>query len=108
MGKFHPHDTKHASSVSADRSSNLRKVSLLLQAFEQAAKQIDYYALDLSRDELQRTLAELPAFEHVTCRGLWGTYDDGREWLGRVDERPKCIIHLGSSIGAQLSLSLSL
>ncbi|KAF4122989.1 L-histidine Nalpha-methyltransferase / hercynylcysteine S-oxide synthase [Geosmithia morbida] len=80
-------------------SGNLRKVNLLLQAFEEAEKQIDYYALDLSRDELQRTLAELPDFNYVTCRGLWGTYDDGREWLKTIDDRPKSILHLGSSIG---------
>ncbi|KFH42389.1 hypothetical protein ACRE_068860 [Hapsidospora chrysogenum ATCC 11550] len=78
---------------------NLRKVCLLLQAFERSAKQVDYYALDLSRDELERTLAELPQFQHVTCHGLLGTYDDGREWLKDVGDRPKCILHLGSSIG---------
>lgn len=78
---------------------NLRKVRLLLQAFERSAKPIDYYALDLSRDELERTLAELPQFQHVACHGLLGTYDDGREWLKDVGDRPKCILHLGSSIG---------
>lgn len=43
----------------------------------------------------------MPRFRTVTCRGLLGTYDDGREWLkgpGRV-ERSKCILSLGSSIG---------
>jgi uncharacterized SAM-dependent methyltransferase len=80
---------------------NLRKVCLLLQAFEDAHKKIDYFALDLSQTELERTLAEVPAFQFVTCRGLLGTYDDGREWLKQesLSDRPKCIVHLGSSLG---------
>ncbi|KAL7800240.1 C-type lectin protein [Trichoderma ceciliae] len=82
-------------------SGNLRKVCLFLQAFEDAKKKIDYFALDLSQTELERTLAEAPAFEFVTCRGLRGTYDDGCEWLKQrsILARPKCILHLGSSIG---------
>ncbi|UKZ72131.1 uncharacterized protein TrAtP1_013069 [Trichoderma atroviride] len=82
-------------------SGNLRKICLLLQAFEDARKKIDYFALDLSQTELERTLAEVPAFQFVTCRGLLGTYDDGREWLKQESllDRPKCIVHLGSSLG---------
>lgn len=87
--------------------SNLRKVCLLLQALEDQAKPVDYYALDLSQRELERTLAHVPDFQHVSCHGLLGTYDDGREWLKRpgVLERPKCILHIGSSIGASSSSS---
>ncbi|KAK2613834.1 hypothetical protein N8I77_000713 [Diaporthe amygdali] len=82
-------------------SGNLRKVNLLLEAFERAGKSIDYYALDLSRQELERTLAQLPAYKHVKSHGLWGTYDDGREWLKRPANvrRQKCVLSLGSSIG---------
>ncbi|KAM4058983.1 histidine-specific methyltransferase, SAM-dependent domain-containing protein [Hirsutella rhossiliensis] len=82
-------------------SGNLRKVCLLLQALEDQAKPVDYYALDLSQRELERTLAHVPDFRHVACHGLLGTYDDGREWLKqpRILERPKCILHIGSSIG---------
>lgn len=92
----------HGGYVSLTKShSNLRKVNLILQAFEKAKKHIDYYALDVSKKELERTLAEVPAYQYVSCRGLWGTYDDGREWLEhtRNAERTKCILHLGSSIG---------
>lgn len=80
-------------------SGNLRKIRLLLQAFEDAGKVIDYYALDLDHRELERTLSQLPAFQNVTCRGLHGTYDDGRDWLATLKDRPKCVIHMGSSIG---------
>ncbi|KAK7217369.1 hypothetical protein V2G26_005372 [Clonostachys chloroleuca] len=80
-------------------SGNLRKIRLLLQAFEDAGKVIDYYALDLDHRELERTLSQLPAFQNVTCRGLHGTYDDGRDWLATLKDRPKCVLHMGSSIG---------
>lgn len=83
--------------------SNLRKVKTLLNALEKAKKNVFYYALDLMYDELARTLALVPhgAYEHVRCAGLWGTYDDGLEWLKRPENasRPKAILSMGSSIG---------
>lgn len=80
---------------------NLRKVSILLQALEHAGKDIDYYALDLSLKELKRTLEQVPAFKHVKCHGLHGTYDDGLDWLKLPENvtRSKCVMSLGSSIG---------
>lgn len=82
-------------------SSNLRKVNLLLQALEDAGKSIDYYALDLSQQELERTLAQLPSYQHVRAHGLLGTYDDGQQWLKDAANasRQKCILSLGSSVG---------
>lgn len=82
-------------------SSNLRKVNLLLQALEDAAKSVDYFALDLSQQELERTLAQLPPYKHVHAHGLLGTYDDGRDWLKEPVNvaRRKCILSLGSSVG---------
>lgn len=78
-------------------------MNLLLQALENAEKGIDYYALDLSRTELERTLAQVPTYRYVKYRGLLGTYDDGREWLKRSENvlRRKCILSLGSSIGME-------
>lgn len=82
---------------------NLRKVSLLLDALDKKGISVSYYALDLSREELERTLAEIPTgrFKHVKCFGLWGTYDDGLAWLKTPQnaERPKTVLWLGSSIG---------
>lgn len=82
-------------------SGNLRKVSILLKALDRAGKDIDYYALDLSLKELKRTLEQVPAFKHVKCHGLHGTYDDGLDWLKLPENsfRPKCVMSLGSSIG---------
>ena len=63
---------------------------------------MDYFALDLSLSELQRTLAQVPrSYRHVSCHGLHGTYDDGLAWLQLADNLPrsKFILSLGSSIG---------
>ena len=82
--------------------SNLRKVSILLQALNKGIKDIDYYALDLSKPELERTLSAVDgAYEHVRCQGLFGTYDDGLAWMKQTANlaRPKCILWMGSSIG---------
>ncbi|MBE7181962.1 MAG: L-histidine N(alpha)-methyltransferase, partial [Terriglobus roseus] len=82
--------------------SNLRKVNIILQALERAHKAVDYYALDLDRVELERTIADVPQdYRYVKVKGLHGTYDDGAEWLtsSAAAARPKCVISLGSSIG---------
>lgn len=75
----------------------------MLQALEESQKSVDYYALDLSLPELERTLSAIPegTYTYVKCRGLHGTYDDGLYWLGKArnHSKPKCILSLGSSIG---------
>jgi len=84
-------------------SGNLRKVNILLQALEAAQKNVDYYALDLSYPELERSLSMIPtgAYQHVRCHALHGTYDDGLAWLQHEGNgsRPVIILWLGSSIG---------
>lgn len=83
--------------------SNLRKVTILLKAIDRLGKPVDYYALDLSLVELERTLADIPenAYKHVKCFGLHGTYDDGLEWLKtpKIRNTTKAVLSLGSSIG---------
>lgn len=84
-------------------TSNLRKVNILLKALDEAGKSVDYYALDLSRPELERTLDAIPpdTYKHVRCHGLWGTYDNGLAWLRQSgsSDRTKIVMTLGSSIG---------
>jgi uncharacterized SAM-dependent methyltransferase len=84
-------------------------VSILLRALEAAGKDVDYYALDLSLKELNRTLEQVPLFIHVKCHGLHGTYDDGLDWLKMPENRsrPKCVMSLGSSIGESESISFA-
>lgn len=82
---------------------NLRKVNILLRAFEAAKKKVEYYALDLSLSELQRTFSQLDtsAFRYVSFHALHGTYDDALSWLekSRVDGRATCVMTMGSSLG---------
>ncbi|PYH42898.1 uncharacterized protein BP01DRAFT_302335 [Aspergillus saccharolyticus JOP 1030-1] len=85
-------------------SGNLRKVKILLEALDEMGHEVDYFALDVSFAELQRTLSMVPpgVFRHVRCFGLLGTYDDGREWLQQPDirSRPQTILSLGSTLGS--------
>lgn len=64
---------------------------------------MDYYALDLSLEELQRTFSEVSTstYTHVRFHGLHGTYDDGLTWLKNPENRKQslCILSLGSSVG---------
>lgn len=82
---------------------NLRKIEILLNEFERTGKSVDYYALDLSLSELQRTFSEVSteAFEYVGFHGLHGTYDDGLVWIGEPETRtrPVCVLSMGSSLG---------
>ncbi|KAF1955820.1 hypothetical protein CC80DRAFT_492772 [Byssothecium circinans] len=84
-------------------SGNLRKVNILLQAIERQGKEVEYYAVDLSLPELERTFAEVPTegYKHIQCFGLHGTYAHALEWLKspQMSARPKTILWLGSSLG---------
>ncbi|KAK6860772.1 hypothetical protein PG995_004408 [Apiospora arundinis] len=86
-------------------SGCLRKTGIFLQAIEALGKEVDYYALDLDRNELLRTVGQLvdtSRFRHVRCHGLHGTYDDGRSWIARPENagKPICVISLGSTVGS--------
>lgn len=91
-------------SILTNADSNLRKTRILLEALDELGRDVDYFALDISFPELQRTLALVPPgrFNHVRCFGLLGTYDDGREWLNKYEirSRPKTLLSLGSSLGS--------
>ncbi|KAF4263458.1 hypothetical protein KXX13_003174 [Aspergillus fumigatus] len=84
-------------------SGNLRKIKILLQEFERTGKHVDYYALDLSLSELQRTFVEVSSdeYSHVDLHGLHGTYDDALAWLSNPQnlQRPTVVMSMGSSIG---------
>ncbi|KAJ5654243.1 Ergothioneine biosynthesis protein 1 [Penicillium lividum] len=84
-------------------SGNLRKVEILLRECERSEKRVDYYALDLSLTELQRTFSEISpeSFTYVGFHGLHGTYDDAHDWLNNPKNRtrPTVVLSMGSSIG---------
>ncbi|KAJ5900851.1 Ergothioneine biosynthesis protein 1 [Penicillium subrubescens] len=84
-------------------SGNLRKIEILLRECERVEKQVDYYALDLSLVELQRTFSEISpeGFTYVGLHGLHGTYDDALLWLKNPENRtrPTVVLSMGSSLG---------
>jgi 4-dimethylallyltryptophan N-methyltransferase len=82
----------------------LEKVILLLEALEFQKKNIAYYALDLSAEELASTIQAIPTqkFEHVHFSALHGTFEDGLLWLKEtpgVCDLPHCILLFGLTIG---------
>jgi EasF-like predicted methyltransferase len=81
----------------------LRKIEILLRECERVEKQVDYYALDLSLVELQRTFSEISpeGFTYVGLHGLHGTYDDALSWLKNPENRtrPTVVLSMGSSLG---------
>jgi hypothetical protein len=46
--------------------SNLRKVNILLQAVDRLGKDVEYYAVDLSLPELERTFGEIPTGKQLS------------------------------------------
>ncbi|CEL04617.1 hypothetical protein ASPCAL05745 [Aspergillus calidoustus] len=84
-------------------SGNLRKIEILLREFERVGKPVDYYALDLSLSELERTFANVRVedYNSVGLHGLHGTYDDALVWLSDPEnrKRPTVVLSLGSSLG---------
>ncbi|KAL4932946.1 DUF323 domain protein [Aspergillus undulatus] len=84
-------------------SGNLRKIEVLLREFERIGKPVDYYALDLSLSELERTFSNVCVedYKSVGFHGLHGTYDDAVTWLRNPEnrERPTVVLSMGSSIG---------
>lgn len=80
-------------------------MNILLDAFEAVGKRVEYYALDLSLPELERTFALLDtaAYKYVKFHGLHGTYDDALSWLSKhstgADRQATCVLSLGSSLG---------
>lgn len=99
------HSDKIASSIKDDSivielgSGSLRKTKLLLDSINQQRRNITYCALDLMEKELIKSLQSLDDYENITLQGLWGTYDDGFEYIKLLPAtKPKVILFLGSSI----------
>ncbi|KAF9540046.1 hypothetical protein EC957_004677 [Mortierella hygrophila] len=101
-------------SLIADRSviielgaGSLEKTQVLLQAVTQAPQivyGVDYYALDINRNALSKSLASLPALKRVKCRGLFGTYNNALHHVAKLRQRsdversPCVLMWLGSGI----------
>jgi EasF-like predicted methyltransferase len=70
----------------------------LLDALERLKIKLTYYALDVDRQELVRSLQDLTSkYTYVKVAGLHGTYDDGIALLKRSTMQ-KSVLWLGSSL----------
>ncbi|OQV03214.1 putative methyltransferase domain-containing protein [Cladophialophora immunda] len=80
---------------------DIRKVKPLLDCLEHRKMDVWYFALDLSREELERGMHLLtPHYQHVKCYGLWGTFDDGLAWLNSQPlDNPRFFMSLGAIFG---------
>lgn len=81
-------------------SSDTRKVGHLLAAFDKAKVPTKYLALDISRSSLVHNIRYLvdkhsKANSSVTCAGIWGTFQDGMEYVQKI-ETPRLFLSLGS------------
>lgn len=89
-------------------AGSLKKTQILLKAVAQAhhiCHSVDYYALDINREALVESLAQLPELKKVSCHGLFGTYKSGLHHVSKmkkqrdVDQAPYLFMWLGTSIG---------
>lgn len=83
---------------------SLEKVVILLEALEAQKKNISYYALDVSAEQLISTLGAIPIqkFRHCRFFALHGTFDDGLTWLKEtpgIRDLPHCLLLFGLTIG---------
>ena len=84
---------------------SLEKTGIILEGLCRLQRPVDYYALDLSQKELDRTLDRLaqtmPKNSCIRCHPLLGTYEASAEWLAEsrvCHDRDVTILWLGSSI----------
>ncbi|KAF4125637.1 L-histidine Nalpha-methyltransferase / hercynylcysteine S-oxide synthase [Geosmithia morbida] len=81
-------------------AGDTRKVQHLLAAFEESGTEATYLALDISRTSLECSIKYLKD-QHsakdsvVKCAALWGTFEDGLEWVQRI-RGPRLFLSLGS------------
>ena len=81
-------------------AGDIRKTTFLLEAIESQHKIVDYYALNLSKDELESFLQEMNPgrFKYISCHGLVGTQVDARAWATQYEnkQRPISVLSMGS------------
>jgi len=81
-------------------AGDTRKVEHLLAAFEKAGRKATYLALDISEASLTHNVGYLES-QHadegsvVSCAGLWGTFEDGLEWVQSIKSQ-RLFLSLGS------------
>ncbi|QPG94494.1 hypothetical protein C2857_006205 [Epichloe festucae Fl1] len=82
-------------------AGDTRKVDHLLDAFEKTKVSATYLALDISAASLSHNVGHLAGLHsapgsYVTCAGLWGTFEDGQDFVARHIKGPRLFLSLGS------------
>ena len=77
--------------------SDTRKVEPLLDVLEDEQLGVNYYALDLCGEDLQKNMCRLNSkYTSLQCFGLWGDFSDGLKWCSRM-RSPRLFLSLGST-----------
>ncbi|KAE8377793.1 histidine-specific methyltransferase [Aspergillus bertholletiae] len=86
-------------------SGSLEKTGVILEALDRTQRTVDYYALDICPEELDRTLSviqrRLSPNSCVRCHPLVSTYEDSISWVAKnqaLDSQTLTVLWLGSSI----------
>lgn len=86
-------------------AGNMTKTAQFLSAIDNyISYPLVYYALDVDQALLERSIVALKrrvTFRHIEVRALFGTYDDGANWLAspEIAAYRRTLMFLGSSIG---------
>ncbi|CAI7614013.1 unnamed protein product [Penicillium glandicola] len=94
-------------------SGSLEKTGVILEALDRIQKPVDYYALDVCADELDRTISalrqKLSLNSCVKCHPLVSTYEDSIPWVAKnkaLDSQTLTILWLGSSFANETSIEI--
>jgi len=84
----------------AELGSGSAKKTRLLLAECARRRATTYLPIDVTREMLERNVAELPAaIGGLTVHGLWGRYEAGMSYLRSHRAGPLTVVFLGSNIG---------
>ena len=91
-----------AEKAMVDLCSEARKITPLLDAIETMQIPVKYFALDLSKPALEKSMKELATkYKFVQAFALWGTADDAFAWTQKEQQPGAAFwyISLGSHFG---------
>lgn len=80
-------------------SGSSTKTRLILDAFASVQVKMEYIPIDISETLEPSCRRLLDEYENLHVTGIIGTYQNGLDFLHRLDGAPKLIIFLGSSFG---------
>jgi L-histidine Nalpha-methyltransferase len=91
--------TKSISSIVELGSGTSLKTKIILKYFSEQIQNLEYFPIDVS-DILESTVEKLKIeFPGINITGIMSEYEEGMEKINELNNKPKLIIFLGSSIG---------